>query len=115
MTAMKMVCRMGAAILEMVKRSTAPPKEASLERSEEHTSELQSRQYLVCRLLLEKKTPPSFFMPPQFPHPLSCQFNLSFRFPTPAYLAPCISLPPLSTPYRHQPLHTSLLTSVSTS
>src|SRR3712207_7054095 len=26
-----------------------------LERSEEHTSELQSRQYLVCRLLLEKK------------------------------------------------------------
>src|SRR3712207_8196340 len=29
---------------------TAPPG-----RSEEHTSELQSRQYLVCRLLLEKK------------------------------------------------------------
>src|SRR3712207_7998034 len=29
-------------------------------RSEEHTSELQSRQYLVCRLLLEKKNnPPS--------------------------------------------------------
>src|SRR5947209_15237917 len=27
----------------------------SLFRSEEHTSELQSRQYLVCRLLLEKK------------------------------------------------------------
>src|SRR3712207_6903114 len=26
-------------------------------RSEEHTSELQSRQYLVCRLLLEKKLP----------------------------------------------------------
>src|SRR3712207_8730748 len=26
-----------------------------LPRSEEHTSELQSRQYLVCRLLLEKK------------------------------------------------------------
>src|SRR3712207_6960211 len=25
------------------------------QRSEEHTSELQSRQYLVCRLLLEKK------------------------------------------------------------
>src|SRR3712207_7573609 len=36
-----------------------PPKGP---RSEEHTSELQSRQYLVCRLLLEKKnnqkTPP---------------------------------------------------------
>src|SRR5438445_7488982 len=27
----------------------------SISRSEEHTSELQSRQYLVCRLLLEKK------------------------------------------------------------
>src|SRR3712207_8898908 len=27
----------------------------SKQRSEEHTSELQSRQYLVCRLLLEKK------------------------------------------------------------
>src|SRR3712207_7887642 len=30
-------------------------KMVSAERSEEHTSELQSRQYLVCRLLLEKK------------------------------------------------------------
>src|SRR3712207_8083124 len=30
-------------------QTTDPP------RSEEHTSELQSRQYLVCRLLLEKK------------------------------------------------------------
>src|SRR3712207_7121230 len=28
---------------------------AAIVRSEEHTSELQSRQYLVCRLLLEKK------------------------------------------------------------
>src|SRR3712207_9152998 len=31
----------------------------SLARSEEHTSELQSRQYLVCRLLLEKKKKPT--------------------------------------------------------
>src|SRR3712207_8185587 len=31
------------------------PPLAAAERSEEHTSELQSRQYLVCRLLLEKK------------------------------------------------------------
>src|SRR3712207_7742437 len=29
--------------------------EQEARRSEEHTSELQSRQYLVCRLLLEKK------------------------------------------------------------
>src|SRR3712207_6989742 len=31
------------------------PLHLFLARSEEHTSELQSRQYLVCRLLLEKK------------------------------------------------------------
>src|SRR3712207_7721725 len=36
--------------------SGAPRKGmCSICRSEEHTSELQSRQYLVCRLLLEKK------------------------------------------------------------
>src|SRR3712207_8094354 len=35
------------------KNMTAPS--SRLRRSEEHTSELQSRQYLVCRLLLEKK------------------------------------------------------------
>src|SRR3712207_8289931 len=32
-------------------------------RSEEHTSELQSRQYLVCRLLLEKKNKPIPLIP----------------------------------------------------
>src|SRR5690554_7429326 len=32
-------------------------KQAISERSEEHTSELQSRPHLVCRLLLEKKKP----------------------------------------------------------
>src|SRR3712207_7500507 len=42
-------------------------------RSEEHTSELQSRQYLVCRLLLEKKNHP-------LPLPIS-------------YLHSCISTP----------------------
>src|SRR3712207_8064908 len=36
-------------------RSGARPRGNAWERSEEHTSELQSRQYLVCRLLLEKK------------------------------------------------------------
>src|SRR3712207_8078826 len=33
----------------------APKATEHVARSEEHTSELQSRQYLVCRLLLEKK------------------------------------------------------------
>src|SRR3712207_9122545 len=35
--------------------STSTSATARCARSEEHTSELQSRQYLVCRLLLEKK------------------------------------------------------------
>src|SRR3712207_8163306 len=35
--------------------ATADLSPSEAERSEEHTSELQSRQYLVCRLLLEKK------------------------------------------------------------
>src|SRR3712207_6850517 len=38
--------------VRMVPQASAP---ARGRRSEEHTSELQSRQYLVCRLLLEKK------------------------------------------------------------
>src|SRR3712207_8076360 len=42
--------RLRAAVLTH-RTTTAPPGD----RSEEHTSELQSRQYLVCRLLLEKK------------------------------------------------------------
>src|SRR3712207_7429900 len=44
----------GASILF---KQSRPPENAK--RSEEHTSELQSRQYLVCRLLLEKKTRPT--------------------------------------------------------
>src|SRR3712207_8992591 len=39
-------------------RGTSPGSATSSARSEEHTSELQSRQYLVCRLLLEKKKKP---------------------------------------------------------
>src|SRR3712207_7515227 len=35
-------------------RPSPPPPRRRPGRSEEHTSELQSRQYLVCRLLLEK-------------------------------------------------------------
>src|SRR3712207_8548201 len=36
-------------------RAVGPARKRNRRRSEEHTSELQSRQYLVCRLLLEKK------------------------------------------------------------
>src|SRR3712207_7219234 len=40
-------------------------------RSEEHTSELQSRQYLVCRLLLEKKNQALYANTPRLYHLLS--------------------------------------------
>src|SRR3712207_7457046 len=40
-----------------VRATMASARGGSGARSEEHTSELQSRQYLVCRLLLEKKKP----------------------------------------------------------
>src|SRR3712207_8624902 len=45
-------CFSGAKYL--IAHSSADP------RSEEHTSELQSRQYLACRLLLAKKTPHAY-------------------------------------------------------
>src|SRR3712207_8117991 len=52
----------GERLREILPRTPSPGREAreaapraGVLRSEEHTSELQSRQYLVCRLLLEKK------------------------------------------------------------
>src|SRR3712207_6970393 len=53
----------------LVARGVAPAAVDRLElRSEEHTSELQSRQYLVCRLLLVKKI--SALVRPRSPLPL---------------------------------------------
>src|SRR3712207_7593370 len=49
---------------------SSPARSRSLvgsSRSEEHTSELQSRQYLVCRLLLEKKKHTHALYPRQHP------------------------------------------------
>src|SRR3712207_7498024 len=46
-----------------------------LRRSEEHTSELQSRQYLVCRLLLEKK---KFFLTRRLSHSRDTILTFSF-------------------------------------
>src|SRR3712207_8759808 len=52
-------CEVAAACLIRLPSSSARSRRPSScpgsGRSEEHTSELQSRQYLVCRLLLEKK------------------------------------------------------------
>src|SRR3712207_8684303 len=54
---------LAVAVVRIVRTRTDGPalngalaRTGMLQRSEEHTSELQSRQYLVCRLLLEKKT-----------------------------------------------------------
>src|SRR5437588_9724784 len=50
-------CQMKAAECERLAAATSNPKlrHSYVERSEEHTSELQSHSDLVCRLLLEKK------------------------------------------------------------
>src|SRR3712207_8571475 len=58
-----LACRGGPADASLDRSCRAGPagprrgrgQPAPVTRSEEHTSELQSRQYLVCRLLLEKK------------------------------------------------------------
>src|SRR3712207_8476206 len=44
-----------ASDIDLATHGKIDPGSNSAYRSEEHTSELQSRQYLVCRLLLEKK------------------------------------------------------------
>src|SRR3712207_7256848 len=57
------LARAGVELVEPSRAGCVSSQEADVEavatdvdaRSEEHTSELQSRQYLVCRLLLEKK------------------------------------------------------------
>src|SRR3712207_8155367 len=51
----------GATRIRLMASLSVPPCCAGHDRSEEHTSELQSRQYLVCRLLLEKKKNLSLF------------------------------------------------------
>src|SRR2546421_2033350 len=61
LAALGMVCVAGVLYLSLHPRVAAAPVAASVDgatgkaRSEEHTSELQSRSDLVCRLLLEKK------------------------------------------------------------
>src|SRR3712207_7116785 len=49
------------------RRRRSHPAPRRVARSEEHTSELQSRQYLVCRLLLEKKKNPILIIYPPVP------------------------------------------------
>src|SRR2546429_3665664 len=49
-------CGSAAALLLVAPNKQSIYEEEYADRSEEHTSELQSRLHLVCRLLLEKKT-----------------------------------------------------------
>src|SRR5438874_10652954 len=69
----------------LVERSAAPDRldfrqfrhRQTARRSEEHTSELQSRRDLVCRLLLEKKKTAPASTSPAFAHALSPHHLLS--------------------------------------
>src|SRR5258707_11833689 len=54
------------------------------DRSEEHTSELQSRQYLVCRLLLEKKKQSPTVLPVQQFVEIHCTFTPPYSEQSPA-------------------------------
>src|SRR3712207_6872008 len=52
---LQLVVNNGQQVVVVVRINLNEHVEPARSRSEEHTSELQSRQYLVCRLLLEKK------------------------------------------------------------
>src|SRR3712207_7803704 len=76
--------------------ASTPRSCAASARSEEHTSELQSRQYLVCRLLLEKKKNNtkrrSHFLSLQSSSRLSAESNCSLssltQLPIPTFPTP---------------------------
>src|SRR5438034_330164 len=70
-----------------MKVSEAPDEREARERSEEHTSELQSHSDLVCRLLLEKKnTNRDRLRSPRSPSPVAAWFP---RGPRAASTRPC--------------------------
>src|SRR5256885_12669340 len=82
-------------------KAVPPQVDLDLERSEEHTSELQSPCNLVCRLLLEKKNKQHILHSPAVHKVLLPQFHVCTRYPTlplllrdPLYLrcllAPCL-------------------------
>src|SRR3989442_3939111 len=59
-TLFRSAARASCCFTDPTSRSSDPPTGRPGIRSEEHTSELQSRPHLVCRLLLEKKKRKSF-------------------------------------------------------
>src|SRR5205823_11108800 len=63
--------------------SSMPPcRSASKRRSEEHTSEIQSLAYLVCRLLLEKKNKNGFTLTTPHKHFLLYKYKNDHKFIT---------------------------------
>src|SRR5256884_3499824 len=74
-------------------------------RSEEHTSELQSRLHLVCRLLLEKKKNPLALLRPRDAHPDRAVVHLSAALapPGPLLLQPAGTIPLDQQAVRHRP------------
>src|SRR3712207_7667906 len=93
--------------LSAPRRRTPPLSQGRSERSEEHTSELQSRQYLVCRLLLEKKI---LLFSPKNPTPTPTTFTTSIMNKTNISNQMCYLFAPMSTQTRHLParIRTSL-------
>src|SRR5437762_10350135 len=63
--------------VELGQGTSGAPKDTEDERSEEHTSELQSPMYLVCRLLLEKKKRINNTIAQQLPPYLSTKYPQS--------------------------------------
>src|SRR3712207_7064119 len=76
----QLLSRRGETLLDQLRR-----RGVATHRSEEHTSELQSRQYLVCRLLLEKKK--------NIPYPCFC-VCVFFSFTLPFVVSPSATLHP---------------------
>src|SRR5437764_10749627 len=62
---------------QLLRALPGPPEVLEAARSEEHTSELQSPMYLVCRLLLEKKKKSQQpIIKENTRHPLLCYINI---------------------------------------
>src|SRR6266404_2384694 len=83
MAGRKPICRCGSRCRNRSRRNSA--HSASLARSEEHTSELQSLAYLVCRLLLEKKKTNKKSTQPRFLALVTCMFSYKWEFASIAF------------------------------
>src|SRR2546425_7792535 len=113
-----MLALLGGGLFVAVRRQISGQLDASLQaasaalmRSEEHTSELQSLAYLVCRLLLEKKKTPHTSSRNRPPPPTTCAPPVPLRHaPRPSAARPpsrASTTPPPSPLPRRSPTHRS--------